>query len=164
MARSLLYFRSDGGPMSNTIPLRSLLLLGLLSAGALLGCAPFGAPFVFSAPTFRGISVPIPPPSLAAEPVQDVDIDGSTNLMDPVPQTLIYLYEHRSDQGHFVFADDAGDFKFTEIELDLTNNCIQVWFEEPGEDGTRSEDGFYQASIAEDDQAVDFAELQLGCP
>ena len=149
--------------MSNRIPIQSLLLSGLLSALALAGCAPFGAPFVYSAPTFRGISVPIPPPSLAAEPVQDVDIEGSTNLMDPVPQTLVYLYEHRSDQGHFVFADDAGDFKFTEVALDLTNNCIQVWFEEPGEDGKTSEDGFYQANIAEDDQSVDFEELQLGC-
>ncbi len=149
--------------MSNRFPIRRLLLSGLLSVSALPGCAPFGAPFVVAAPTFRGISVPIPPPSLLAAPVQDVDIDGSTNLMEPVPQTLVYLYEHRSNQGYFVFADDAGDFSFTEIELDLTNNCMQLWFEEPGEDGKTSEDGFYQASIAEDDQSVDFEELQLGC-
>ena len=150
--------------MSNKFPTRRLLLSGLLiAASGLLGCAPFGDPFVYAAPTFRGISVPIPPPSLTAEPVQEVDIEGSTNLMNPVPQTLIYLYEHRTDQGYFVFADDTGDFSFTEVKLDLTNNCMQVWFEEPGEDGKTSEDGFYQASIAEDDQSIDFEELKLGC-
>ncbi len=149
--------------MFNRPPLRRLILAGLLALPALAACGPFGSPFVYAAPTFHGISVPIPPPSLSAEPVQDVDIDGNTNLETPVPQTLIYLYEHRSDRGYFVFADDAGEFSFTEVELDLTNNCMQVWFEEPGEDGRTSEDGFYRANIADDDQTIDLEELKLGC-
>jgi len=152
--------------MLNRLPLRRLILASLLglATAPLPGCGPFGTPFVYSAPGFRGISVPIPPPSLTLAPVQKVDMDGSLNLMDPIPETLVYLYEHRSDQGYFVFADDAGNFEFTEIEIDLSNNCIQLWFEEPGEDGKISEDGFYRANIAEDDQSVDVEELQLGCP
>ncbi len=144
-------------------PLRRLLLAGLIALPALAACGPFGSPFVYAAPTYHGISVPIPPPSLSAEPVQEVDIDGSTNLESPVPQTLIYLYEHRTDRGYFVFADETGEFSFTEVELDLTNNCMQVWFEEPGEEGRTSEDGFYRANIAEDDQTIDIEELKLGC-
>ena len=151
--------------MLHRLQLRRLILSALLglTTSSLTACGPFGTPFVYAAPSFYGISVPIPPPSLTAAPVQKVDIDGSLNLMDPVPETLVYLYEHRSDKGYFVFADDMGEFVFEGLELDLSDNCMQVWFEEPGEDGKLSEDGFYRANIAEDDQSVDVEELKLGC-
>ncbi|MEZ4383411.1 MAG: hypothetical protein R3A79_18925 [Nannocystaceae bacterium] len=139
--------------------LRPLLLVLLVLAPA--ACNPH--PFPLDPPDILGISVPIPPPSLTLAPVQAVDIDGDLGLADPVPETLVYLYEHRSDKGYFVFADDAGAFTFNELELDLSNNCMQVWFEEPGEDGQRSEDGFLRATIAADDQSVEVEKLSLGC-
>lgn len=139
--------------------LRTLLLASLALPAA--GCNT--PTFPLDPPDFLGISIPIPPPSLTLAPVQDVDIQGDLGLSEPVPQTLVYLYEHRGDRGYFVFANDAGQFTFNEIELDLTNNCMQVWFEEPGEDGRTSEDGFFTATIADDDQSIDFEKLNLGC-
>ncbi|MCB9568485.1 MAG: hypothetical protein H6710_14940 [Myxococcales bacterium] len=135
--------------------------LTLLLAGGLTACP--ASELVPPEPDLIGISIPIPPPSLFEAPVQRVDVQGDTTLMDPVPETLVFLYEHSSGRGYFVFAEGSA-FTFTDVELDLTDNCMQVWYEEPGEDGHESPFNYYRASIADDDQTIDLTKLNLGCP
>ncbi|MBK8264139.1 MAG: hypothetical protein IPK80_22725 [Nannocystis sp.] len=135
----------------------------IFSALALISGCNFGG-FALPSPTIHGISVPIPPPSLTAEPVQEVEIEGSLTLQSPTPETLVYLYEKGTDRGHFVFADESGAFRFVDVALDLTNNCMQVWYEEPGEEGEKSPNAYFVASIAADDQSVAVTERKTGCP
>lgn len=101
-----------------------------------------------------GISVPVPPPSLRAAPVQFVEITGNIGVAEPVAGTMVYLYEGTSARGYFVHAEDDGYFLFEGVELDLTDNCIEVWHEEPGVDGRSSAHSFFVAMIGEDDQSV----------
>lgn len=109
----------------------------------------------------NGISVPVPPPSLTAEPVQEVDIEGRLGRT-VAPDTIVYLFEGTMEAGHFVFADEAGHFAFDGVALDLSDNCIELWYQEPGKDDA-SEHSFFVAEIAEDDQSVRTTQYGGGC-
>lgn len=111
----------------------------------------------------HGISVPVPPPSFAAAPVQVVEVEGELGVAEPEPMTRVYLYEATSDRGYFVHADDDGGFLFIGVQLDLTDNCLELWFEEPGPNGTTSVHSFFTAVIGEDDQSIVTKQLMAGC-
>ncbi|PCC75091.1 hypothetical protein SAMN02745121_03702 [Nannocystis exedens] len=101
-----------------------------------------------------GISVPVPPPSLKAAPVQYVDVKGNLEVETPMADTRMFLYDRSGARGYFVYADPYGEFEFDAVKLDLTDNCLEVWFEEPGPEGQVSEHRFYVADIDEDDKSV----------
>jgi hypothetical protein len=124
-------------------------LLGLAACNAVIVVSTDG-PFIAE----TGISVPVPPPSLRAEPVQFVAVEGTIGIAEPVPGTMVYMYEGTSERGYFVRADEAGGFVFEGVELDLTDNCVEVWHEEPGAYGKKSSHSYFVAAIAEDDQTV----------
>ncbi len=111
----------------------------------------------------NGISVPVPPPSLTAEPVQFVEIAGTLGITMPKDMTTAYLFEGTSGRGYFVYADDTGNFLFKGVQLDLNDNCLEVWYEEPGKDGRSSEHSFFVASIADDDVSVLAMQWNGGC-
>ncbi|MEZ4450618.1 MAG: hypothetical protein R3B09_14145 [Nannocystaceae bacterium] len=141
---------------------RALAALSLVGLGlASIGCNEHPVTQVLVAPLVTGISVPIPPPSLRAEPVQRVDVEGLAK--DVVPDTVVYLYELRSERGYFVPVDDDGAYVIPDVELDLTHNCLQLWYAEPGLDGTESAYGIFVLTIGEDDQSVEIDE-RGGCP
>lgn len=110
-----------------------------------------------------GISVPVPPPSLCAAPIQLVEVEGKLDTDAPVPDTRVFLFDQVSGRGYFVVASDSGEFVFTDVKLDLSNNCLEVWSEEPGAEGQASERSFYVADIADDDASVVTMELADGC-
>ncbi|WAS89616.1 hypothetical protein [Nannocystis punicea] len=101
-----------------------------------------------------GISVPVPPPSLKAAPVQYVDIQGNLDAEEPTADTRVFMYDRSGARGFFVYADQYGEFGFDAVKLDLTDNCLEVWFEEPGPKGQVSQHRFYVADIDEDDKTV----------
>lgn len=136
-------------------------LAGLLALAALVGCNE--VVFPDAPPDLHGISVPIPPPSLTAAPIQHVDVEGALASDMPTPGTLVYLYENRTSRGYFVVADDAGVFVLRDVLLDLTDNCMEVWSKEPGAEGQESQHTAFKASIAADDQSVDVEEWKSGC-
>ena len=140
--------------------LRSRVVAALVVA-ALGGCNEVSFPD--APPDFRGISVPIPPPSLTDEPVVRVEIDGTLGTSMPIADTRVYLYEKTTARGYFVLADGDGDFILQDVLLDLRSNCMQVWAVEPGPGGEESQHTFFKASIAEDDVSVDFEEWKTGC-
>ena len=111
----------------------------------------------------HGISVPVPPPSLTAAPVQQVEIEGDLKIGTPEPRTRVFLYDGASERGYFVHAGDDGGFLFSDVELDLHDNCLEVWYEEPGPYGLTSVHSFFVAYIDEDDQSVVTDQLFAGC-
>jgi len=113
--------------------------------------------------TEKGISVPVPPPSLTAAPVQEVDIEGQLASYEPEPGTVVFLQNAYSDLNYFVEAQPDGGFLFEGVELDLTENCLELWSEEPGPYGEMSVHSFFRASIAEDDQSVITTQFFDGC-
>lgn len=113
----------------------------------------------------RGISVPVPPPSLKLEPRQAVNIEGQLGAMEPETGTRVFVYDAYSEAipGVFVFANPDGSFRVEGFELDLTMNCLEVWSEEPGAYGSESVHSFFVASIDEDDQGVLTKQFFSGC-
>lgn len=111
-----------------------------------------------------GISVPVPPPSLLAAPLQAVDIDGELGDSAVADGTQVFLRDAiQGDPGYFIVAEPDGSFHFKGVLLDLSNNCIEIWSEEPGPDGAQSMTSFYRAKIAEDDQSVIAEQFFSGC-
>lgn len=139
--------------------LPALLALGLVTACNATLIVQTDGPYIDE----NGISVPVPPPSFSAAPVQLVDIEGTLEIGAPKPKTAVYLYEGTSARGYFVYATDVGEFKFTSVELDLTDNCLEVWYEEPGSEGRQSEHSFFLARIGADDMSVVVEQLMGGC-
>jgi len=113
--------------------------------------------------TEKGISVPVPPPSLTLSPVQQVDIEGELGTNSPEPGTLVYLQNAYSDLGAFVVAQPDGGFLFEGVEIDLTENCLELWSEEPGPYGEMSVHSFFRAQIGDDDQSIVTVQFFGGC-
>jgi len=111
----------------------------------------------------RGISVPVPPPSLQLMPVQFVDIEGKIGATEGGPGVRVFLEEIQGGMaGQFDTPEADGSFFFEGVELDLTDNCIDVWTED--DDGQESVHSYFRASIDADDQSVLTEQLFNGCP
>lgn len=112
----------------------------------------------------NGISVPVPPPSLTAEPVQRVDVEGQLRPGAVGAGTRVFLFETRLalEDGKVTTPEDDGSFFFEGLLIDLTDNCLEVWSEDAK--ARASVRSFYRASIGEDDQSVVTQQLFNGCP
>lgn len=98
----------------------------------------------------RGISVPLPPPSLAAEPEQEVDVEGQLPGEDPLEAGTILHIEDTdgtSVSSTEVDVDEEG-FVVEGFLIDLTANCLELWLETP--DGRESEHVQVHAVIVDD--------------
>jgi len=135
-----------------------LLVLGTL----VLGCARHDA-----APAFRralliddrGISVPLPPPSLVDEPVQEVDVDAQSMGEDRIlAGTVAHVVDVLGDATLQVELDaDAEHFELQGLIVDLRENCLELWLVAP--DGRESSHVFVHASIASETEI----ETVVGC-
>ena len=110
-----------------------------------------------------GISVPVPPPSLKLDSVQQVNIEGVLGFTNAAPGTVVYLQNAYSDLGAFVVAEPGGSFVFKGVEIDLLQNCLELWSEEPGPQGEMSVHSFFFANIGPDDQSVVTQQFFDGC-
>jgi hypothetical protein len=104
-----------------------------------------------------------PPPSLKAAPVQRVDVEGELPDSSPEPKTRVELYEAVSGRGYFTFAAGDGSFRIEDVLVDLTDNCLEVWWQQPGPNGEISMSSFFRAEIGEDDQSVVTEQFFSGC-
>lgn len=101
----------------------------------------------------RGISVPLPPPSLFEAPKQSVDvhveIEGQGRLVAGVELNVIDL---NGELEETVVLTDAEETTTLEgVTLDLTDNCLEFWLVD-GE--AQSERTQYRGTIAADGQSV----------
>ena len=115
----------------------------------------------------HGISVPVPPPSLTSAPKQTVEVEGELRETMPPTNTTVRLdvYNLAGDLlgGHNVLANADGTFLFADanaVDLDLTNNCLEVWSESSDGESMHS---FFVASIADDDQSITTKQFFSGC-
>lgn len=87
----------------------------------------------------RGISIPLPPPSLVDEPVQDVDIRGTAPGEDElVAGTRIHVEDLEGGAELSVELDvKTASFELRGLTIDVTANCLELWLESA--DGRESE-------------------------
>lgn len=143
------------GPMARLRP-RALLAVAL-TAGA-LACSNTEL-YVPNAGEFRGITIPLPPPSYLGADTVTIDVSGNTNH-EPAPGTVVALWESESGGGLLVAPEDDGDFLFEAVEVVPNQSCLELWSEYP-QDGevVRSTEARYKVIVVEDDPACGMDEL-----
>jgi hypothetical protein len=138
----------------------AIVLLGVL--GASVACNVHEPRPAFRAGILigdRGISVPLPPPSLHDAPKQEVEIEGEIVGDDSVPAgTVVHVLEHVGGQeASTELVDDSNEF-VAGLFVDLTDNCFELWLETP--DGRSSDQpAFFRAVITLDDEIA----VEQGC-
>jgi len=146
------------GPTASTISRIALTLVGTLAIAA---CARHDVKPAFRSGVFiddRGISVPLPPPSLTDAPKQSVDVAVDIDVDDDLPGgTELTLVDNEGEAERTVVLDDELSITLEGLEIDLTSNCLELWLT----DGDReSERALFHATIADDDQTI---ETMPGC-
>lgn len=144
-------------PMARWIALTALLALTTSAAA----CAVHEPVPVFRSAVFvgeRGISVPLPPPSLTAMPKQDVDVEGGIEGQDEIEGgTVLRIVDNRGD-GDVSVPLDGEQVQFSvSINIDLSDACLEMWLVAP--DGSESQRSLFSTRIV-DDQTVEVVE---GC-
>lgn len=135
--------------------------LAVVAIWAGVGCATHEPVSAFRSTVFiddRGISVPLPPPSLTAEPVQEVEIEGEIGDADAIENgAVVHAREVNSGAEVVIELDSDASGFVAQLEFDLSDNCLEFWVEQAdGEDGTPRS---YSASITVDDEI----EVVEGC-
>ncbi len=102
----------------------------------------------------RGISIPLPPPSLAAEPQQEVEVQGIVDG-DVEPGSEVRLVDTAG--GDETVAEIEEDSFAATLELDLSAGCIEAWL--VASDGSQGEHRFFSTVISDDDTV----EVREGC-
>jgi hypothetical protein len=111
--------------------------------------------------TDRGIGVPVPPPSLKDDPKVEAQIWGDITV-DFVTGDTVHLLETVSGFETDVAADsqscdaedaieDPCDFLFEGVEVDLTDNCLELWLADDADAISA-----YRAAIEEEDDGTEF--------
>lgn len=108
----------------------------------------------------RGISIPLPPPSLVDEPEQEVDVQGEVVGLD---EAVSGLTVHIADdvggaELEVPLAEGASMFHGQGLAIDLTDNCLELWLVDAG--GREGEHTRYRASI---DEAGTTIMVEEGC-
>lgn len=101
----------------------------------------------------RGISIPLPPPSLLEEPNQAVDIEGEV-VGDDRLSTAATAHVVDLQGGEEVTVDvaaGADSFVAQGLPVDLTDNCLELWLQT---DDAESEHAFYSATVAADGETI----------
>ena len=144
----------------------SLVVAGMLLASA---CARHEADPAFRRSVFigdRGISVPLPPPSLTAEPEQEVEVEADAVGDDPVLAGTVVHVEDVMGEGfaELELAADTETFVVEGLVVDLRANCLELWLVAP--DGRESQHALVHAVIVPDDDDEDTLEsvaTVVGC-
>lgn len=107
----------------------------------------------------RGISIPLPPPSLVDEPEQEVDVEGEViNLAEGLDGLTVRIADQTGGAELDVPLDGANAFHAEGLAIDLSDNCIELWLVDA--DGREGERAQYQALIDASGAAIEVSE---GC-
>ena len=135
----------------------------LLSTLGLTGCVAHDPEPAFRAAVLvgdRGISIPLPPPSLVDEPEQDVDVEGEViGLGDEIDGLVVRIVDHAGGAELDVqLVEGSNAFRGEGLSIDLSDNCIELWLvDAEGREGERAQ---YQAVIDASGQSIEVSE---GC-
>ncbi len=132
-------------------------LLATIALLAFAGCAQHEARPAFSTSLRigdRGISIPLPPPSLLEEPNQAVDVEGQI-VGDEVLTTAAVAHVVDLQGGEEIsveVAAGADSFVARGLSVNLTDNCLELWLAIDG--GDESDHAFYTATVADDGATI----------
>jgi hypothetical protein len=136
-------------------------VLSLLAGGLLVACGVHEAKPSFRSSVWigdRGISVPLPPPSFFEAPHQEVEVAGEVQHgNDLASGTQVHIVDNEGETEIQVPLPDGESTFVATFELDLSNNCLEVWLVAP--DGSESERSLYSTRIV----AADEIEVVEGC-
>lgn len=107
--------------------------------------------YVPDAGEFRGITIPLPPPSFTDADEVTIDVSGNINH-EPAPGTVVALWESEAGEGRLVPPEDDGSFLFESVVVVPDQSCLELWSEYP-EDGDiiRSSEASYKVIVVTDD-------------
>jgi len=102
----------------------------------------------------RGISIPLPPPSLYDEPEQEVEVEGEIVGLDEAGEALVLRIVDNSGQADLDVPLAAGTTHFFAegLAIDLTDNCLEAWLEDAA--GSEGEHQLFHAAIQNSGEAV----------
>lgn len=150
-----------------TVPTMRALMHRAIALGLVLGigaCAAHEAKPAFRASVFiddRGISIPLPPPSLIDEPEQEVEIEGEVvGLDDSADELRVRIVDNVGGAELEAPLDEGNMFHAAGLGIDLTDNCIEAWIEDTA--GAEGEHRHFEATIAASGQDVEVLEVD-GC-
>lgn len=107
----------------------------------------------------RGISIPLPPPSLVDEPEQEVDVEGEViNLGAGHDGLVVRIADQTGGAELDVPLDGSNAFHAEGLAIDLSDNCIELWLVDA--DGREGEHARYQALIDASGESIEVSE---GC-
>lgn len=92
----------------------------------------------------RGISVPLPPPSLV-----EAEVEGTTEGKDPIVAGTKLVIEDIDGTASAELTLDAGatSFKVEHLEIRVDHHCFEAWLETP--DGRESEHFFVHGRLVD---------------
>lgn len=129
----------------------------MFAAVTLLACGPTFLEENGKPADFRGITIPLPPPSFHDNPNLSIDVDG--NIGEPAsPGTVVGLWESIAQAGRLTAPDPDGDFVFEGVDVVANQSCLEIWWDiNEGGDIIRSEVAAYKVVILDGDVACDDA-------
>lgn len=136
---------------------------GLVLSSLLAGCVQHDPEPAFRAAVFlgdRGISIPLPPPSLVDEPEQEVDVEGEVLGLHEQADGLVVRIVDQAGGAELEapLVEGSSSFRAEGLPIDLSDNCIELWLVDA--DGREGERAQYQALIDESGQSIEVSE---GC-
>jgi hypothetical protein len=135
----------------------------LPTLGLLLACVSHDPEPAFRASVLigdRGISIPLPPPSLVDAPEQEVDVEGEVlGVHEHVDGLVVRIVDHAGGAELDVpLVDGSTAFHAEGLAIDLSDNCLELWLVDA--DGREGERAQYRALIDATGQAIEVSE---GC-
>ncbi|WP_157596493.1 hypothetical protein [Plesiocystis pacifica] len=127
----------------------ALTALGL--GGLLVTTACVEHALLVPAPTLRGITIPLPPPSFADEVLLTIDIEGVVPDGFSGEGTQAFLFEKGTSRGYFVLTEGPV-YNFYDVLVDIEDNCLETWFVD-GVDGQESSVIDYKVELREGEEA-----------
>ncbi len=98
----------------------------------------------------RGISIPLPPPSVLQAPQQEVDVQGSVEG-DFTPGAEVRLIDNEGGDETVALVEAGGVFSAS-LEVDLTNSCIEAWAIDP--EGGAGDRRFFSTRVEADESIL----------
>lgn len=111
--------------MSNVKTRRKNSMFGALAVLTIgLGCNTHLLPT--QGPDFRGITIPLPPPSYHGVDSIAIDVEGTIPGGKPGQGTIVHLWESVAAGGETVPAEDNGDFIFEDYLVYPNQSCLEL--------------------------------------
>ncbi len=134
----------------------------LVTLGGAVACATHEAKPAFRAGVFigdRGISIPLPPPSLFDSPQQKVDVEGDVIGADATNGLIVVITDNAgAAETEVPLESGMTAFHAEGLAIDLTDNCLELWVETA--EGQQGDHHLYRAVIAASGESV---EVEEGC-